>query len=112
MVLPRRGGNRKSENRRLAGRTINYRSHVYCHRAYGVRTRFETFGLNITRTTKEDAIAEIGIRKCDIQGFRMGEMPRAVGTAGGVFWPASHAYLIESALLGGVGFSAQNIGFS
>src|SRR5438045_9525461 len=39
-------------------------------------------------------IAEIGIRKRDIQGFRVGEMPWTVATGGGVIGqPATHTQL-------------------
>src|SRR3989442_11826358 len=50
-----------------------------------VRTRrFETFGLTSLEQRRKTAIAEIGIRERNMQSFRMGQMPRAVGTAGGV----------------------------
>src|SRR5215471_15226344 len=50
-----------------------------------VRTRrFETFGLTLLEQRRKAAIAEIGIRKRDTQSFRMGEMPRAAATAGGI----------------------------
>src|SRR3989475_12979627 len=56
-----------------------------------VRTRrFETFGLTSLEQRRKTAIAEIGIRERNMQSFRMGQMPRAVGTAGGVSgqpWP-------------------------
>jgi hypothetical protein len=50
-----------------------------------VRTRrFETFGLTPFEQRRKTAIAEIGIRKRDIQSFRMGEMPRAMPAGGSI----------------------------
>src|SRR5437870_2906420 len=50
-----------------------------------VRTRrFETFGLTLLEQRRKTTIAEIGIRKRDVQSFRMGQMPRAAATRGGV----------------------------
>ncbi len=49
-----------------------------------VRTRrFETFRLTLLEQRRKTTIAEIGIRKRDIQSFRMGQMPWAMTTAGG-----------------------------
>jgi len=50
-----------------------------------VRTRrFETFRLTLLEQRRKTTIAEIGIRKRDVQCFRMGEMPWAMTTAGGL----------------------------
>src|SRR5262249_39443200 len=48
-----------------------------------VRTRrFETFGLTLLEQRRKTAVAEIGIRKRNMQGFRMGRRHRAMGSTG------------------------------
>src|SRR5437899_5886921 len=65
-----------------------------------VRTRrFETFGLTLLEQRRKTTIAEIGIRKRDIQGFRMGQMPWAMATADCVIGqPATRTQLNQHCL--------------
>src|SRR5439155_5280023 len=71
-----------------------------------VRTRrFETFGLTLLEQRRKTTIAEIGIRKRDIQSFRMGQMPWAMTTAGGVIGqPTTHTQLNQHRPATALGF--------